>query len=223
MKQKNGWLMVAVVCLATACSSARQFTSKDAETARIKTIAILPVQVNFTGTMPAKITTAMMDSMKVQQGLAFQRALQASLLKYSGGKSKIPGVDFQSADKTNGLLQKNNLSWQDINSKDPDELARLLKVDAVVKMNVTTNRMMSDLASLGLGALRSFLFWETNTSPQVTGNIGNKTADVYADCVLLKDGQTLWTAQYDQATDWNTSVNEVMQSITKKMAKGFPY
>jgi hypothetical protein len=214
--------MTLTIILA-ACGSGRQFTTRDVETNKVKTIAVLPVQVNYTGTVPAKFTPAMLDSMKLQQGLSFQRALQANLLRYSGGRSKIQGVSFQSADKTNGLLEKNSLDARDIVNKDPDELARLLQVDAVVKMNVTSNRLMSDLASLGLGTLRNILFFSTTTSPTLSSSIQNKTADVYADCALLKDGRTLWTANYDRATDWNTSVNEVIDNITKKMGKGFPY
>ena len=209
--------------LFAACSPGKQFTTKDIEASKVKSIAILPVQVNFTGTLPNKITPAMLDSMKVQQCLAFQHALEANLLRYSDGKKKISGVSFQSADKTNGLLTKNNLRLQDVGSKDPDELAKLLQVDAVVKMNVNSNRLMSDLASLGLGTLRNILFWGTNTNPGVSSSISNKTADVYADCALVKDGRTLWTAQYNRGTDWNTSVNDVMNNITKKIGKGFPY
>lgn len=222
MRNKLTGLLLITVLLAS-CGTAHQVTSKEVETAYVKTIAVLPVQVNFTGVLPKKLPAPAMDSLSKQQGLAFQRSLQSNLLRYSGGRKKVQGVDFQSADKTNGLLEKNKIDWKEVNNMDPDELARLLQVDAVVKMNVTSNRMMSDMASLGLGALRSFLFWETNTSPQVTNNIGNKTADVYADCALLKDGKTLWTAQYNEATDWKTSVNEVMQNVTKKMGKGFPY
>jgi hypothetical protein len=215
--------LFSVAVVLGACGSAKQFTSKDTETEKIKSIAILPVQVNFTGTLPRKMTQSMLDSLKRQQGLSFQRSLQANLLRYSGEKNKLAGVNFQSIDKTNGLLEKNRLDPATVNNMDPDELARLLQVDAVVKMNVTSNRMMSEMVSLGLGTLKNILFWETNTSPNVTNSISNKTADVIADCTLLKDGKTLWTAQYNEATDWNTSVNDVMQSVTKKMGKGFPY
>jgi hypothetical protein len=177
----------------------------------------------LTGTLPRKLPEAALDSLRRQQGLSFQRSLHANLMRYNGGKKKIQGVEFQSAEKTNGLLEKNKIDWRAVNNMDPDELARLLQVDAVVKMNVTSNRMMSEIMSLGLGALRTVLFWETSTSPEVTNSISNKTADVYADCALLKDGKTLWTAQYNEATSWKTSVNEVMNSVTRKMGKGFPY
>lgn len=221
---KTRWMTcLALIVGLGACKSGKQLTTDYAATAKIKTIAILPVQVDFTGNLPAKITPAMLDSMKIQQGYTFQNALQANLLRYNGGRKKIQGVSFQSTDKTNGMLKKNNITVQDIRVKDPDELARLLQVDAVVKMNVTSNRMMSELASLGLGTLRNILFWGTNTSPAITSSIENKTADVYADCTLLKDGKVLWAAQYEKPTDWNTSVNSVIESITKKMGKGFPY
>ncbi len=221
--KRNMYISCVIALIVTACSSGKQFTTRDVETSKVKTIAILPVHVHFTGNLPAKISTAMLDSMKIQQGYTFQNALQANLLRYNGTKKKIQGVSFQSVDKTNGLLAKNRLTPQDIKTMDPDELAKLLQVDAVVKMNVTSNRMMSDLASLGLGTLRNVLFWGTSTSPAITGSIENKTADVYADCSLLKDGKTLWTAQYERPTDWNTSVHDVIETITKKMGKGFPY
>jgi hypothetical protein len=216
-------LLAFSAILMADCGSAHQVTSKEVETEYVKTVAVLPVQVNFTGTLPGKLSESALDSLRRQQGLSFQRSLHANLMRYNGGKKKIQGVVFQSADKTNGLLEKNRIDWRAVNNMDPDELARLLQVDAVVKMNVTSNRMMSDMVSFGLGALRNILFWETNTSPNVTDNISSKTADVYADCALLKDGKTLWTAQYNEATSWKTSVNEVMQSVTKKMGKGFPY
>jgi hypothetical protein len=220
----TGLMLIAVtIILTAACGTAHQVTSKEVETEYVRTIAVLPVQVNFTGTLPKKLPGSAMDSLSKQQGLAFQRSLHANLMRYSGGKKKIQGVDFQSADKTNGLLAKNKIGWREASNMDPDELAKLLQVDAVVKMNVTSNRLMSETASLGLGILRSVLFWETNTSPNVTNSIDNKTADVYADCTLLKDGKTLWAAQYSEPTDWKTSVNDVMQAVTKKMGKGFPY
>jgi hypothetical protein len=222
MKRNSLFIALAALVL-VSCGSGKQFTSRDAAVSKVKSYAVLPVQVSFTGNLPKNVTPVMLDSMVQQQGLTFQRALHANLLRYNGDKGKIPGVDLQSAERTNALLQKNHISQRELNTTDPGELAKLLQVDAVVKMNVTSNRMMSDLASLGLGALRDVLFWGTNTSPLITGSISNKTADVYADCALLKEGKTLWTAQYDKGTDWNTSVNDVIQTITKKMGKGFPY
>lgn len=214
-------VLAAIVII--SCGPSKQFTSQEVATAKVKRIAVLPVRVNFTGNLPKNITQPMIDSMAVQQSAVFQHALAANLLRYNGNKSKIQGVDIQSVDKTNGLLQKNRLTIASVSNMDPDELAKLLDVDAVVRMNVTSNRIMSELASLGLGTLRNILFWGTNADPAISGSITNKTAKVYADCALLKDGKTLWTAQYDEPTDWNTSANDVIAKITKKMGKGFPY
>jgi hypothetical protein len=222
MKTKLAVGVIAALAL-VSCGPSKQFTSQDVATVKVKRIAVLPVRVNFTGNLPKNITQPMIDSMVVQQGSVFQHALAANLLRYNGNRNKIQGADIQSVDKTNGLLQKNRLTAASVTNMDPDELAKLLEVDAVVRMNVTSNRIMSELASLGLGTLRNILFWGTNTDPLISGSISNKTAKVYADCALLKDGKTLWTAQYDEPTDWNTSANDVIAKITKKMGKGFPY
>lgn len=222
MKTKLAMGAIAAIVL-VSCGSSKQFTSQEVETVNVKRIAVLPVRVNFTGNLPKNITQPMIDSMVVQQGSVFQHALAANLLRYNGNRNKIQGADIQSVDKTNGLLQKNHLTAAGVSNMDPDELAKLLDVDAVVRMNVTSNRIMSELASLGLGTLRNILFWGTNTDPLISSSISNTTAKVYADCALLKDGKTLWAAQYDEPTDWNTSTNDVIVKITKKMGKGFPY
>jgi hypothetical protein len=222
MKTKLAMSAIAAIVL-MSCGASKQFRSQEVETVKVKRIAVLPVRVSFTGNLPKNITQPMIDSMVVQQGSVFQHALAANLLRYNGNKNKIQGADIQSVDKTNGLLQKNHLTPASASNMDPDELAKLLEVDAVVRMNVTSNRIMSELASLGLGTLRNILFWGTNADPFISGSISNQTAKVYADCALLKDGRTLWAAQYDEATDWNTSTNDVIAKITKKMGKGFPY
>ncbi len=218
--KKGALLYSSFVVLLASCSSGKQFTTKDDDINKVKTVAVLPVQVVFTGNLPAKITTEMADSLAQVQGYSFQQSLHANLIRFSGGKNKIAGVGFQSADKTNGLLLKNHITPKDAYTKDPDELAKLLQVDAVVKMSVTSNRIMSDLASMGVSTLRNILWMGSNTIP--TG-MSNKTADVHANCVLIHDGKDLWSAQYDRPTDWNTSVNDVVERVTTKMGKGFPY
>lgn len=222
MKKSTGIYLLLITFLA-ACSSGKQFSTNDLAGAKVRTIAVLPVKVNFTGNLPKKFTPGMADSLEREQGRVFQQSLVNNLLRYSGKNGKIPGASFQSIDKTNGLLNSHNIDWKNLNTTDPDELAKLLGVDAVVKMQVTSDRLMSDMASLGLGTLRNILFWGTNTGPEVTSSITNKTAEVYAQCSLLKDGKTLWAAEYKKATDWNTSIQDVIGSVSKKMGKGFPY
>lgn len=207
----------------TSCRSGKQFTSPDAGYGKITNIAVLPARVYYTGNLPKDFSQAMADSLAQEQGRAFQTTLLNNLIQYSGGSKKMPGAGFQSADKTNGLLRKSGLSWKEILERDPDELAALLGVDAVVRMNVTSDRLMSDLASLGLGTLRNILFWGTSTAPVWPASIPNKTAEVYAQCALQYKGKTLWTAEYRKETDWNTSIRDVMAVVCKKMGKGFPY
>ncbi len=212
-----------LVIVFTSCRSGKQFTAPDAGSGKISHIAVLPVRVYYTGNLPKDFSPALADSLAQEQGRAFQTTLLNNLIQYSGGSKKMPGASFQSADKTNGLLRKSGLNWKEILERDPDELAALLGVDAVVRMNVTSDRLMSDLASLGLGTLRNILFWGTSSAPVWPAAIPNKTAEVYAQCALQCKGKTLWTAEYRKETDWNTSIRDVMAVVCKKMGKGFPY
>ncbi|MCP3928791.1 MAG: hypothetical protein GY705_06790 [Bacteroidetes bacterium] len=59
-------------------------------------------------------------------------------------------INLQHYDKTTYLLENAGISIRDAWKEDPERLAEILEVDAVVKARIEKQRFMSDLASFGI-------------------------------------------------------------------------
>jgi hypothetical protein len=183
MKIKFTMLSALLMLFCISCSTNKPVLSANAINTKVKTMAILPVLVQYTGNMPRNVTQAQLDSAAVKTGYTYQQILLANLQRYSRPNKKITVAQIQSPDKTNGLLNSAGISAAAAFNADPDMLSKIVGVDAVIKMNVTSNRIMSDLASMGIGTVRNLIFWGTIMDPVVRASVSNKTADVYANCV----------------------------------------
>ena len=105
----------------------------------------------------------------------------------------------------------------------PKELAKILNVDAVVKMQITKQRYMSDYASYGVGMAERIL-WNTGVGGRIPlPNNAAKTNDIYVSCNLLSDNVTLWNDYYKRSSDWNTPANIIIENITDRFGEHFPY
>ena len=107
----------------------------------------------------------------------------------------------------------------------PEELAEILGVDAVVRTRVKKTRYMSDLASYGIdvGIYVAHDVIHDVTDGEVHLPIPwglTKTHDIWA---AGEDGALLWQVAVRRATDWTRPANDVIEGITKKLAKKFPY
>lgn len=217
------WSFIIVLISAfAACRTGRTYTTQDPDLYKVKTIAILPVKVILTGNQPKKLTKAQLDSIADNDGYIYQMSLKNNLLSRSGGKNRIQGVSYQAVEKTNNILQKGGYNIEKIVNTDPDELAKLLGVDAVIRMEVTSNRIMSDLLNLGLDVLNDILI-KNNTDLGVLNGAQNRTADITSNATLIYNGKTLWNARYNRETDWQTNGRNTVDAITAAMGRNFPY
>lgn len=219
---KKWSFIIALICVFTACRSGRNFTTQDPDLYKVKTIAILPVKVVLTGNLPKKITQAQIDSIADKDGTIYQMSLKNNLLSRSGGKNRIAGVSYQAIEKTNAVLFNAGYTTAKIYNTDPDVLAKLLGVDAVIRMEVTSNRIMSDLVNLGLNVLNDILI-RNNTDIGILGDANNRTADITANATLIYNGKALWNSLYNRPTDWQENNREVINGITAAMGRNFPY
>lgn len=96
----------------------------------------MPVQVQFTGQLPHNVTQAQLDSAALKTGYTYQQTELAHFQRYAKPRKKFNMAQIQSPDKTNGLLRSAGISANDAFNTDPDVLAKMLGVDAVIKMNV---------------------------------------------------------------------------------------
>lgn len=203
---------------------ANDFNSK---TRSHKRVAVIPVEMEFTGQKPKKLTDAQIDSLELVESKMFQESLFNNLLKYSTTNKGTVKVEFVDYSRTNKMLEDSGIKIRDAWAEDPSKLARLLNVDAVVKTKIVKQRNMSDLASLGIQTAGKFINAALGggAGPMMQATKNGRTNDIDAQCTLLNgaDGVILWKDMHKAGADWNTPANEVIDRITVYFARNFPY
>lgn len=188
-----------------------------------KVVAILPAEIVFSGKQPKNSSPENIAKAEETESVNFQYALMNSILRHANTRKYITTVNFQDINTTQKILDQNNISVRDSWKKDDNELAKLLGVDAVIRMNIRKQRYMSDEASYGVGVAKQVIYKTgIGSKVPVPGSVG-KTYDVYATCNLLSDNQTLWNDNYKRAADWDTQPNVIIEWITDSFGENFPY
>lgn len=188
-----------------------------------KVVAILPAEIVFSGKQPKNLSPENIAKAEETESVNFQYALMNSILRHANTKKYITTVNFQDINTTQKILDQNNISVRDSWKKDDNELAKLLGVDAVIRMNIRKQRYMSDEASYGVDVAKQVIYKTgIGSKVPVPGSVG-KTYDVYATCNLLSDNQTLWNDNYKRAADWDTQPNVIIEWITDSFGENFPY
>jgi hypothetical protein len=223
MKTTVPILFLAMI-LSAACSR-RNYASSyfDQQTAGHKLIAVLPSEIIFTGKQPRELTPAQIDSLEVMESRAFQQALYSNILEYANSRRYFMYVGVQDINTTLGLLEKNGVAIRSSWRMDDRKLAEMLGVDAIVRMQITQKRYMSDYASYGVSVGREILSGTSigNRLP-IPRSLG-KTEDIYAYCSLVSNSVTLWNNNYKSAANWNNPSNEIIENITENFGRNFPY
>ena len=186
-------------------------------------VAILPAEVSFTGKQPKNLSPEDIAKAEETESINFQYALMNGILRHANTKKYVTTVNFQDVNTTQKILDQNNISIRDSWKKDDNELAKLLGVDAVIRMNIRKQRYMSDEASYGVGVAKSVIYRTGIGSKVPVPNSVGKTFDIYATCNLLSDNQTLWNDNYKRSTDYETQPNVIVEWITDWFGENFPY
>ena len=218
-------LLSAFAFLLFSCGTNRAiYQSPDFEqkTARHKTVAILPVQLIQTGHRPKEVSEADVKSSNEKWGYVFQESLQSYILKQTAKNKKGQPVSFQATQKTNALLKEQQLSVEDLYGKQPEDIAQLLGVDAVIMTTMNHNKNFSDGVAYGLAAARTIANVVSRT-PVIAP--GMDAANVNINCSLYdaKDSKLLWKTFRDGGTDLPANVNELMEHYSNWIAKKLPY
>lgn len=217
--------LLALSFLALSCTTVDYRSPRfTAQAGGHQTIAVLPFEMIFTGKAPAGLTAAQIQRIEEAESLAFQTSLYFRLLNRVG-KGRI-AIDVQQVEETNRILAGHGIGIRDSWAMTPQALADVLGVDAVVRTRVQKTRYISDLTSYGIDVGIHVLDQVTDGSWGWLLPHGLvKTHDIFADGSLLNgdDGELLWKVAVHRATDWSRPANDVIDGLTKKLAKKFPY
>ena len=214
----------AAIIIISSCSRKNYaYSYFEQQTVNHKMIAVLPAEIIITGKQPKNLTAQQIDSIEEDESKAFQVSLQNSILRHANSNRYYMYVGMQDISATLSLLQQNNIGIRDSWKMDSKSLAKLLGVDAVVRMQVTKRRYLSDYASYGVGVAEQIL-WNTGVGGRVPlPNNAAKTNDIAVSCNLISDNITLWNDYYKAASDWNNPANVIIDNITNRFGSNFPY
>ncbi|HEY5772520.1 MAG TPA: hypothetical protein VIS75_07825 [Chitinophagaceae bacterium] len=216
---------IAILLLFLFSCSNKYYTASNFEekTEKHKVVAILPAEVTLSGKLPKNLTPEDIAKAEERESIDFQYALMNSILNHANTKKYITTVNFQDINTTQKILEQNNISVRDSWKKNDEELAKILGVDAVIRMNIRKQRYMSDEASYGVGVAKQVIYRTgIGSKVPVPSSVG-KTYDIYATCNLLSNNQTLWNDNYKRSTDYDTAPNVIVEWITDDFGENFPY
>src|SRR5215207_96483 len=212
-------------CLFISCASSKYYTNTlfEQQTAHHKVVAVLPTEMVFTGKLPKELSPEDLSAIEETESKSFQQSLYNSILRYANNRNYYTRINLQDLSTTQKLLEDAGISIRDSWKQDDKTLAKILGVDAVVRMRIEKKRYMSDLASMGIGVGRQVLGQIGTAANFPVTYVSNKTNDIYASCNVVSNNQTLWNDHYQGGTNYNSPSEEVVADITDNFGKHFPY
>lgn len=225
LKKQVYLIPVFLLLITTSCH--RSYYTADTyfwqRAAHHKIVAVMPAEMVYTGTQPKNVTPEQIKSIEEQESLAFQQSLYNGIMTNAYNSRYYMTISIQDVTTTQKILKDNNISIRESWIQNDKDLARILGVDAIVRLRVQKKRYMSDLASYGVGVGREILYDIGSSNKFYVPYIPNKTSDIYASCNIVSNNETLWNDYYRGSSNWNRPSEQIIQDITLAFGRHFPY
>ncbi len=172
-----------------------------------KKVAILPFNATITfRKQPKDYSKEANKEAETKLGNDMQAGMYTYLLK----KTSDYTVEVQDVEKTNALLKKNNL-FDKLAETTPEELAKILGVDAIIKCSYSYQKTKSEGGAIALTLLVGF-----GTGSIATGALTMQINDG-------KTGELTWRFYKQMAEDVMSSPSAMMERMMRKVGRNFPY
>lgn len=216
-------LFFSFLLLSLSCKTAYVASDFDSASADHIQIAVIPIEMKYTGKVQKDMDETMMAKQAVEESELFQQAMTNEIL--SNARNRTLRVKIIPASTVNGLLTKAGLDVQSSWSTNPKELAKILGVDAVVSGHIVKDQRFSDGVSVGADVATSVITENAGTLLGRAGSVLQNNKRVYANYKLV-DGDTgsiLWSSDCNVTFDWKTEHHQVIRNTTDRIARTFPY
>lgn len=217
-------LLVFTMSFLASCSPKRYITQDYHRYARShKKIAVLPYENYYTGRLPKDMTEEEVIELQEDESQLFQRSLYFQLLEESRNMKKGDiYVSIQNVDDTNRLLNVAGLSIADSWRESPSTLAKILDVDAVVKIDMHKNFWLSNGESAAVGIATTIA---GAIIPGINTSRIARTSEIYINANLIDAdaGVSLWAWNRKIDTDWQCETDEAISRVNHQISKRFPY
>jgi len=226
MKTFPIFFLTLTLLAASACTPSYLSQDFDTDTSDHQTIAVLPVEMVYTGRTPEGFTEMDMWEVESAESQAFQISFYNEILRSTRNGRKPIRVKLQDVKKTQALLQDHDIPFHEVEHQSPEKLAEILGVDAVVRARIQKHRLMSDLSSYGIemGVRVLDILTEGSVWPWVPTNATTSKA-IMTNYALVdgEDGETLWSVAFDVEADWRQRTDDIIDQVTRRGARKFPY
>ena len=218
------FIALSLALILFSCGTNRSmYQSPDFEqkASKHKTVAILPVRMVQSGYLPKNVSMQEIKASNEQLGYVFQESLQSYVLKQTAKRKKGQPVVFQGLHKTNALLNENGWSIEDLYNKQPEELSRILGVDAVLMTTLHHNKNLSDGLAYGVAAAKIAvnIFTRGSMTPDVNASEVNLNSALYD----AQDSKLLWKTYRAGESNLPSDVHELIRFYSNWIAKKLPY
>ncbi|MFK8007699.1 MAG: hypothetical protein AB8H03_15075 [Saprospiraceae bacterium] len=170
-----------------------------------KTLAILPFEIHTSvKNLPAGVTISMLEKAERRKSIVMQRDLYRYIIREFAKSTRK--VNFQNVNETNNIFKKKGMDPQMIFNTPKKELAKILKVDAVIFGSVYQYKNKLNL----------------NKDEEVTfSGMNNKISTVlYA--YEKKRGRIQWKYDGSQSGFPSEVGPDVVKGLLRKAARNFP-
>lgn len=214
---------LSLMFLMTSCKRYYTVSGFEDITYNHKTVAVLPFEILTTGHVPRDLTDEMIDQIEENESKAFQVSFFNRLLRSTRRGKKPLRISLQHYSKTIETLASNEIDIRKSWSEDPEKLAKLLGVDAVVRGRIEKHQYFSDGLSAGIEVGSIILDILTRGDGVGVGGVNNKNVKTDYALVNADDGTVLWSITYDHQADWTQQPDQMVDNINARSSRHFPY
>ena len=176
-----------------------------------KSLAVLPfdTQIELRKKQMKEMTAEDLKKLEISEGKSIQSALYSWFLQRKK-RGKLTTIELQDPKKTTALLKKKDITHKNILDYTPEELAKILNVDAIISGDYKTNKPMSEGASVALGLLIGF--WGTTNSATINMSVHN-----------ANDGVLLWNYNKKVRGSIGSSPDDLINKLMRKASRRLSY
>lgn len=176
-----------------------------------KIIAMIPfkTQVKLRPKQMKDMTAEQLNRIEKSEGESIQTAMYSWFLKRKK-RGDLESLDIQDPRTTNATLKKQNIDYNNIMDYTPQELAKILGVDAVISGDFETNKPMSEGASIALGVLIGF--FGTTNSATINMSVHNAA-----------DGALLWNYNKKVSGSIGSDTEDLINILMRKASRRLAY
>jgi len=176
-----------------------------------KIIAIVPfkTQVKLRPKQMKDMNEEQLNRLEKAEGEGIQGAMYSWFLKRKK-RGDLQNLEIQDPRITSVMLKKQNIDYENIMDFTPQELAKILEVDAVISGEFETNKPMSEGAAVVLGAIFG-VFGSTN-SAVINMSVHN-----------AQDGILLWNYNKKVSGSMGSSSEDLINILMRKASRRLAY